>query len=704
MLPGDPTDLEITWSKICGHPSDGTHEPGRARRLGLTNPPSELSDAIIELGCWRQRISALPPGPELVTELTHRPDRLAPALLTDPDQALQDTVTGRAAGTTDQLTTSFANAVLDSITARARVLAWLQAEQHTDLAMLSKNYPGLHEMLPTEVGFALRTSDATAGNMISLARAITTRTPGTLQALRDGLIHHDHAMAIARATSTTTPEIAAQVEADLLQHLTAPGSTITAEQLRRRAVRRVIKLDPDGSADRHRKAAADRRITRWTEEDGMAGMTIYAPAQHIAIIWETATTLAYAAKTPGDDRTLGNRRVDALTDLCADILDQQTRPGHHPGPHPANNAAGDTADQAGTRHESAHQEGADRIGADQRGTGRAGADQAGTRHESAHQEGADRVGADPAGADRAGADQAGADRAGTDPAGSNAEQPSSTTDITQSSTGGPVAAPCSTCGRPPDGATPTSSTAVLPKPPAALPKYHGQRPHIQVVIPYTVLLGGIEPCELVGHGAITADQARLIAADGILRRLVTDPLSGTLLDYGRTRYQPPETLKQFVITRDGTCQAPGCLQPAHRGQIDHVDAYRPGKPTGGKTNHRDLKNYCLHHHRAKDGGGFTNTLGPDGTSHWTTPLGRQYSRPPHQIWHPEDHETPESKQDLGDGFPAEREFDHRSHRHTGATDACDSDPVSPVRSTAATSPAPPADSTEGDFTDEDPPF
>ena len=625
----------------------------------------EVGDALIDLGCWRQRISSMPVGPRLVDELANRPDALAPPPLRDPDRALAIAATGREMKVGDRIVSGFANAVLESITARARVLAWLQAEQHTDLAMLSKNYPGLHEMLPTEVGFALRTSDAAAGNMISLARAITTRTPGTLQALRDGLIHHDHAMAIARATSTTTPEIAAQVEADLLPHLTAPGSTITAEQLRRRAVRRVIKLDPDGSADRHRKAAADRRITRWTEEDGMAGMTIYAPAQHIAIIWETATTLADAAKTPGDDRTLGNRRVDALTDLCADILDQQTRPGHHPGPHPANNAAGDTADQAGTRHESAHQEGADRVGADPAGADRAGADQAGTRHESAHQEGADRVGADPAGADRA----------GTDPAGSNAEQPSSTTDITQSSTGGLVAAPGSTCGRPPDGTTPTSTTpgsagAVAPTTrPAALPKYHGQRPHIQVVIPYTVLLGGNEPCELVGHGAITADQARLIAADGILRRLVTDPLSGTLLDYGRTRYQPPETLKQFVITRDGTCQAPGCLQPAHRGQIDHVDAYHPGKPTGGNTNHRDLKNYCLHHHRAKDGGGFTNTLGPDGTSHWTTPLGRQYSRPPHQIWHPEDHETPESAEDLDDGFPADfgkgRTGEVRSGRSAG---------------------------------------
>jgi hypothetical protein len=219
---------------------------------------------------------------------------------------------------------------------------------------------------------------------------------------------------------------------------------------------------------------------------------------------------------------------------------------------------------------------------------------------------------------------------------------------------------CTTCGRSSVGTTPatTPATATQPSGSLGLAKNHGQRPHIQVVIPYTVLLGGNEPCELVGHGAITADQARLIAADGVLRRLVTDPLSGTLLDYGRTRYEPPESLKQFVITRDGTCQAPGCLQPALRGQVDHVEPFRPGQPTGGKTNQSNLKNFCLHHHRAKDGGGFTTTLGPDGTSHWVTPLGRHYSRPPNEIWHSDDHgkiaahESGPDAVDLDDGFRA----------------------------------------------------
>jgi hypothetical protein len=64
--------------------------------------------------------------------------------------------------------------------------------------------------------------------------------------------------------------------------VTARGSTITAEQLRRRAVRRVIAHDPDGAADRHQKARTGRTMTRWAEEDGMAGLKVLAPAEQIA--------------------------------------------------------------------------------------------------------------------------------------------------------------------------------------------------------------------------------------------------------------------------------------------------------------------------------------------------------------------------------------------------------------------------------------
>ena len=152
VLPGDPTEVEAAFARWRGHPGTARTETDRAVRLGLLDSITQVGAAIIELGCWRTRISTLPPGPDLVAALTERPDALAPAPVTHPDQALATARAARDAGVTDRVLTGWANAVLETITARARVLSWLQAEQHTDLAMLSRNYPGLAEMLPTEVG------------------------------------------------------------------------------------------------------------------------------------------------------------------------------------------------------------------------------------------------------------------------------------------------------------------------------------------------------------------------------------------------------------------------------------------------------------------------------------------------------------------------------------------------------------------------
>ena len=63
-------------------------EMDRALRLGVIDGITEVGAAMMDLGCWRTRISTLPPGPDLVTALTQRPDALAPAPVSDPDGAL----------------------------------------------------------------------------------------------------------------------------------------------------------------------------------------------------------------------------------------------------------------------------------------------------------------------------------------------------------------------------------------------------------------------------------------------------------------------------------------------------------------------------------------------------------------------------------------------------------------------------------------
>ena len=162
-----------------------------------------------------------------------------------------------------------------------------------------------------------------------------------------------------------------------------------------------------------------------------------------------------------------------------------------------------------------------------------------------------------------------------------------------------------------------------------LPKAHGMRPAVQVTVALSTLLGLDEqPGELAGHGPIPAALARRIAADptGTWRRLVTDPATGALLDYGATTYRPPSNLTAFVIARDQTCTFPGCRRAAHRCDIDHeVPASR-----GGATSADNLAALCRRHHRAKHQAGWQVRRGlRTGVSQWSSPAGHTYrSRPP----------------------------------------------------------------------------
>ncbi|SOD71314.1 uncharacterized protein DUF222 [Jatrophihabitans sp. GAS493] len=156
-----------------------------------------------------------------------------------------------------------------------------------------------------------------------------------------------------------------------------------------------------------------------------------------------------------------------------------------------------------------------------------------------------------------------------------------------------------------------------------LPKSHGMRPSVQVTVAATTLLGLDDlPGELDGYGPIPAALARKIAADatGTWRRLVTDPLSGTLLDHGRTRYTPPQALADHVITRDRTCAFPTCSRAARRCDLDHRVPY----PTGC-TSACNLNALCRKHHRLKHELGWTIThRDHEGNYHWSTPTGHRY--------------------------------------------------------------------------------
>jgi hypothetical protein len=142
------------------------------------------------------------------------------------------------------------------------------------------------------------------------------------------------------------------------------------------------------------------------------------------------------------------------------------------------------------------------------------------------------------------------------------------------------------------------------------------------------------PASLPATGRSPAAVARDLAAGGTWRRILTDPASGRPVDYGTTRYQPPAHLAGLVITRDQTCQFPGCRVPAHRCDLDHGVPYDPATGTG-PTSDINLGPKCRRHHQVKQTPGWSVTQHPDGATTWITPSGHRYHSQPPPLTDPE---------------------------------------------------------------------
>ena len=181
------------------------------------------------------------------------------------------------------------------------------------------------------------------------------------------------------------------------------------------------------------------------------------------------------------------------------------------------------------------------------------------------------------------------------------------------------------------------------------PRAPGRPPVCLNVYVSASTLAGLDnlPAELAGHGVITADLARTIAASATAARAIlvgrahskhpagdfptcdhdacTDgPHCGTTLDFGRQAYRPAAALDDHVRARDRTCRFPGCRRSAHQCDLDHAIAYDDGGPTCACN----LRALCRAHHLAKTFTGWSSVTTADGTVIWTSPLGLRYPDPP----------------------------------------------------------------------------
>ncbi|MCB0915042.1 MAG: DUF222 domain-containing protein [Actinobacteria bacterium] len=163
----------------------------------------------------------------------------------------------------------------------------------------------------------------------------------------------------------------------------------------------------------------------------------------------------------------------------------------------------------------------------------------------------------------------------------------------------------------PDPSPPPTGTGPVPLP---------ARPEIAVVIDAATLLGLTEvPARVPGVGAVPAEVARQLAADGRWRLWVTDSGSGVVTSVGSRTYVPSAALARLIRAREPHCRMPGCSRQAVNCDLDHTEPY-PHGPTAASN----LGPLCRTHHNLKTHHGY-RLVNRSATEHpawtWAFPSG-----------------------------------------------------------------------------------
>jgi hypothetical protein len=158
---------------------------------------------------------------------------------------------------------------------------------------------------------------------------------------------------------------------------------------------------------------------------------------------------------------------------------------------------------------------------------------------------------------------------------------------------------------------------------------------LQLVMSDTSLFGRDDtPATLCGYGPIPAPMARALVADADertrvwVRRLYTDPVTGTLvaIDSRRRRFDPQQ--RRFLVARDQVCRTPWCGAPIRHS--DHVVA----PEGGGATTPPKRPRLCEACNYVKQSPGWHAGTRPGGRVETSTPTGHVYASQPPPVAEP----------------------------------------------------------------------
>jgi hypothetical protein len=163
-----------------------------------------------------------------------------------------------------------------------------------------------------EVGFAARMTWTSAADRMAFAASAATRLPATFAALREGKIDPVHARIIEEYTAILSPEDAAKAD----EILAAAAATLTPGQLRARAARVILRLDPEAAQRRRESARRDASVRAYREESGNAGISgRELPADEVLASFQNIEQRALDLRAMGVEGSIRELKVLAMLDL-----------------------------------------------------------------------------------------------------------------------------------------------------------------------------------------------------------------------------------------------------------------------------------------------------------------------------------------------------------------------------------------------------
>jgi hypothetical protein len=224
---------------------------------------------------------------------------------------------------------------IDYLTALERQTGWLQALMQRAIVAVAgcdsskpngtDPFFGVDDAEREDVSTALRLAPTTAQSRIDVARTLVNHLPNTCSALATGEISPAHATVIAKETAAAIrdglPESAIfEIEERAIAHAEFHTPGQVANQVRTS----IARLAPESFEESVARARDTRKVSCYTEADGISTIVAILPAADAQIVMNSIESFIRATNTEGhteiDTRSADMKRADALTAIASAYL------------------------------------------------------------------------------------------------------------------------------------------------------------------------------------------------------------------------------------------------------------------------------------------------------------------------------------------------------------------------------------------------